>query len=134
MIEADLIPVVPCRGSVGASGDLAPLAHLTAAMIGVGDILVDDRLMPADEALASVGLQPIELGPKEGLAFLNGTQFSTAWALAGLFEAHRAFDTALIAGALSTEAAKGSDTRSMHASMKSVAIEVRSKSPRHCVR
>lgn len=110
MIEADLIPHVPCQGSVGASGDLAPLAHLTAAMLGVGEIFREGRAMPADAALAQLGLKPIVLGPKEGLAFLNGTQFSTAWALAGLFEAQRLFDTALIAGALSTEAAKGSDT------------------------
>ena len=110
MIEADLLPIVPCQGSVGASGDLAPLAHLTAAMLGEGETLVDGRAVPARAALANAGLQPIELGPKEGLAFLNGTQFSTAWALAGLFEAHRLFETALISGALSTEAAKGSDT------------------------
>jgi histidine ammonia-lyase len=110
LINADCIPVIPCQGSVGASGDLAPLAHLTATMMGVGEIAVDGRVMPALEALTSVGLKPIELGPKEGLAFLNGTQFSTAWALAGLFETHRLFKTALIAGALSTEAAKGSDT------------------------
>lgn len=110
MLEADLVPVVPCQGSVGASGDLAPLAHLTATMLGVGEILVEGRATPADAALANAGLRPIELGPKEGLAFLNGTQFSTAWAIAGLFEAHRLFETALISGALSTEAAKGSDT------------------------
>jgi histidine ammonia-lyase len=110
MIERNLTPVVPCQGSVGASGDLAPLAHLTAAMLGVGDMLYDDRLMPAAEALKAVGLAPIALGPKEGLAFLNGTQFSTAFALAGLFAIHRVFETALISGALATEAAKGSDT------------------------
>jgi len=110
LINADLLPVIPCQGSVGASGDLAPLAHLTAAMMGIGQFMVAGRIVPAMEALSSAGLQPIELGPKEGLAFLNGTQFSTAWALAGLFEAHRVFNTALISGALSTEAAKGSDT------------------------
>jgi histidine ammonia-lyase len=110
LINRNCIPVVPCQGSVGASGDLAPLAHLTAAMMGVGEILVEGQTLPAANALSSVGLTPLELGPKEGLAFLNGTQFSTAWALAGLFEAHRLFNTALVAGALSTEAAKGSDT------------------------
>ena len=110
LIHRDLIPVVPCQGSVGASGDLAPLAHLTAAMLGVGKMFVEGREMAAADALASAGLQPIELGPKEGLAFLNGTQFSTAWALAGLFDTHRVFDSALVTGALSTEAAKGSDT------------------------
>ena len=110
LINADLMPVIPCQGSVGASGDLAPLAHLTAAMMGVGQFTVRSKVMPAADALFTAGLKPIELGPKEGLAFLNGTQFSTAWALAALFEAHRVFNTALISGALSTEAAKGSDT------------------------
>lgn len=110
LVNANCIPIVPCQGSVGASGDLAPLAHLTAAMMGVGEMAVEGRVMPALAALASLGLRPLELGPKEGLAFLNGTQFSTAYALAGLFEVHRLFNTALIAGALSTEAAKGSDT------------------------
>lgn len=110
MIARDLIPVVPGQGSVGASGDLAPLAHMAAAMIGVGEIEVDGGRRPASEALASAGLAPLELGPKEGLALLNGTQFSTANALAGLFEAERLFRSALVTGALSTEAAKGSDT------------------------
>jgi histidine ammonia-lyase len=110
LIVADLLPVIPCQGSVGASGDLAPLAHLAAAMMGVGHFTVHGEVVPAEAALSQAGLRPIELGPKEGLAFLNGTQFSTAWALTGLFEAHRVFSTALIAGALSTEAAKGSDT------------------------
>ena len=103
-------PVVPCQGSVGASGDLAPLAHMTATMIGVGEIFVDGAALPAAEALAKLGLAPIVLGPKEGLALLNGTQFSNANALAGLFEAERLFQSALVTGALSTEAAKGSDT------------------------
>ena len=110
LINADLTPVIPSQGSVGASGDLAPLAHLTAAMMGVGEFIVEGRRVSASAALATAGLRPIELAPKEGLAFLNGTQFSSAWALTGLFDAHRTFDTALIAGALSTEAAKGSDT------------------------
>lgn len=110
LIDANVTPVIPCQGSVGASGDLAPLAHLTAAMIGVGSCEVEGRIVPAAAALAHAGLQPLVLGPKEGLAFLNGTQFSTAWALAALFETHRLFDTALISGALATEAAKGSDT------------------------
>jgi histidine ammonia-lyase len=110
MIVLDLIPVTPSQGSVGASGDLAPLAHMAAAMIGVGEIETDLRRKPADAALAEAGLKPLELGPKEGLALLNGTQFSTANALAGLFEAERLFRSALVTGALSTEAAKGSDT------------------------
>jgi histidine ammonia-lyase len=110
MLERGLTPVVPCQGSVGASGDLAPLAHMTAAMIGVGEIERDGHRLPAAQALADAGLAPLELGPKEGLALLNGTQFSTANALAGLFGAERQFAAALITGALSTEAAKGSDT------------------------
>ncbi|MCR5873392.1 histidine ammonia-lyase [Phenylobacterium sp. J426] len=110
MIQLDLIPVVPGQGSVGASGDLAPLAHMAAAMIGVGEIEAGGRRAEAGQALAAAGLAPLELGPKEGLALLNGTQFSTANALAGLFEAERLFRSALVTGALSTEAAKGSDT------------------------
>jgi histidine ammonia-lyase len=110
MLRQGLTPVVPSQGSVGASGDLAPLAHMAATMIGVGEIEVDGRRLPADEALKAAGLEPLTLGPKEGLALLNGTQFSTANALAGLFEAERLFQSALVTGALSTEAAKGSDT------------------------
>ncbi len=110
MLAQDLTPVVPAQGSVGASGDLAPLAHIAATMIGVGEIFVDGERKPAAEALKKAGLQPLTLGPKEGLALLNGTQFSTANALAGLFEAERLFQSALVTGALSTEAAKGSDT------------------------
>jgi histidine ammonia-lyase len=110
MLLGDLVPVVPCQGSVGASGDLAPLAHMTATMLGVGEIQFEGAVLPAAEALAKAGLAPVELGPKEGLALLNGTQFSTANALAGLFMAERLYRTALVTGALSTEAAKGSDT------------------------
>ena len=110
MLLRDLVPVVPCQGSVGASGDLAPLAHMTATMLGVGEIQFAGAVLPAAEALAKAGLAPVELGPKEGLALLNGTQFSTANALAGLFMAERLYRTALVTGALSTEAAKGSDT------------------------
>lgn len=109
MLGQGLTPVVPSQGSVGASGDLAPLSHMAAAMIGVGDIEVGGETKPAAEALAQAGLAPLELGPKEGLALLNGTQFSTANALAGLFRAETTFRSALITGALSTEAAKGSD-------------------------
>ena len=110
MLDRGLTPVVPCQGSVGASGDLAPLAHMAAAMLGVGSILVDGRPLPAGEALGAAQLPPLNLGPKEGLALLNGTQFSTAYALAGLFEAETAFRSALVTGALSTDAARGSDT------------------------
>jgi histidine ammonia-lyase len=110
MLDRDLVPVVPGQGSVGASGDLAPLAHMTATMIGVGEIILGGERMPATAALARAGLAPLALGPKEGLALLNGTQFSTAFALAGLFEAERLLQTGLVTGALSTDAAKGSDT------------------------
>lgn len=109
MLAKGLTPVVPSQGSVGASGDLAPLSHMAAAMIGVGAIEVGGQTLPAAEALALAGLAPVELGPKEGLALLNGTQFSAANALAGLFRAETVFQSALITGALSTEAAKGSD-------------------------
>ncbi len=109
MLERGIIPVVPAQGSVGASGDLAPLAHMTAAMLGVGEVFVDGARRPADAALKSVGLTPIALGPKEGLALLNGTQFSTAFALAALFEVELAFRTALVTGALATDGARGSD-------------------------
>ncbi|MGI3901880.1 MAG: histidine ammonia-lyase [Janthinobacterium lividum] len=108
-LRRGLVPVIPAKGSVGASGDLAPLAHLTAALMGVGAFLVDGRTVEATAALAEAGLPPLVLGPKEGLAMLNGTQVSTALALAGLFEAERVFQAALVTGALSTDAAKGSD-------------------------
>jgi histidine ammonia-lyase len=106
---AGLVPVIPAQGSVGASGDLAPLAHLTAALMGVGEVFVRDARVPADAALSRAGLRPLALGPKEGLALLNGTQISTALALAGLFEAERLLQTALVTGALATDAARGSD-------------------------
>ena len=109
MLEKGITPVVPSQGSVGASGDLAPLSHMAAAMIGVGAIEIGGQILPAAEALAQAGLVPLELGPKEGLALLNGTQFSAANALAGLFRAETVFQSGLITGALSTEAAKGSD-------------------------
>ena len=110
MLRHNLIPVVPAQGSVGASGDLAPLAHMTAVMMGVGDIITPSGIMPAATALAQAGLSPLILGAKEGLALLNGTQFSCAYALAGLFEAENLYRSALVTGALSTDAARGSDT------------------------
>jgi histidine ammonia-lyase len=109
MLAQGLTPVVPCQGSVGASGDLAPLAHMAAAMIGVGEVDTPHGRKPAADALAAAGLAPLTLGAKEGLALLNGTQFSTAYALAGLFAAATLLRTALVTGVLSTEAAKGSD-------------------------
>jgi histidine ammonia-lyase len=109
LLRKGLTPVVPCQGSVGASGDLAPLAHMTAAMIGVGEAFVGDRRMSAAAALAQAGLAPLTLAAKEGLALLNGTQFSTAYVLAALFEAETLFHAALVTGALATDAARGSD-------------------------
>ncbi|ESQ75128.1 histidine ammonia-lyase [Asticcacaulis sp. AC402] len=109
LLERDLMPVIPCQGSVGASGDLAPLAHMAAAMMGIGEIDAGGTVMLAMAALTAAGLTPLVPGPKEGLALLNGTQFSTANALAGLFEAELLLQTALVTGALATEAAKGSD-------------------------
>ena len=110
LLARGVTPVIPAQGSVGASGDLAPLAHLAAAMIGAGEAEFQGVRLPAAEALTRAGLEPLELGPKEGLALLNGTQFSTAYALAGIFEAERIFRSALVTGALATEAAKGADT------------------------
>ncbi len=110
MLEKGLTPVIPAQGSVGASGDLAPLAHMAAAMIGVGEVHNGGKPVAAATALKHAGLKPIVLGPKEGLALLNGTQFSTAYALAALFETERLAQAALVTGALSTEAARGSDT------------------------
>jgi histidine ammonia-lyase len=109
MVARDVIPVIPAQGSVGASGDLAPLAHMAAAMIGTGEVFCAGEPMPAAAGLEKAGLAPLVLGAKEGLALLNGTQFSTAYALAGLFEAELLFGQALVTGALSTDAARGSD-------------------------
>jgi histidine ammonia-lyase len=110
VLQRDVLPLVPCQGSVGASGDLAPLSHMAAVMIGTGEAFFEGQRLPASEALARAGLAPCVLGAKEGLALLNGTQYSTAYALAGLFEIQDVFQAALVTGALSTEAAKGSDT------------------------
>jgi len=107
-VAADALPVIPGQGSVGASGDLAPLAHMSAALLGEGEIMLGGEILPAGEALARLGLAPLALGPKEGLALINGTQISTAIALDVLFTAERVFATALLAGALSTDALKGS--------------------------
>ncbi|MEO0389005.1 MAG: aromatic amino acid lyase, partial [Pseudomonadota bacterium] len=89
MLAAGIVPEIPQQGSVGASGDLAPLAHLAAVMIGEGWVLSAGRRSAGRDALREAGLQPVVLGPKEGLALLNGTQFSTAAALSGLFAAFR---------------------------------------------
>ncbi|UCE30065.1 MAG: histidine ammonia-lyase, partial [Burkholderiales bacterium] len=109
LLAADALPVVPSQGSVGASGDLAPLAHLTATLTGDGEILLGGEPMPAATALQRIGLSPIALAAKEGLALINGTQVSTALALAGLFESEAVFSAELVAGAMSVDAAAGSD-------------------------
>jgi histidine ammonia-lyase len=108
LLDHDAMPLIPAQGSVGASGDLAPLAHLIAAMMGEGRIDLKGEILPAGEALDRLGIEPIELGPKEGLALINGTQVSTAIALDALFTAERVFGAALAAGALSVDALKGS--------------------------
>ncbi len=110
LANAGVVPCIPSQGSVGASGDLAPLAHLSAVLIGEGQAKIAGRPLPAREALAQAGLRPVVLGPKEGLALLNGTQASTALALAGLFAAERAMAGAFVAGALTVDACLGSDT------------------------
>jgi histidine ammonia-lyase len=108
MLENGVTPVIPAQGSVGASGDLAPLAHMAAVMIGAGEAEFGGKILPADDALAKAGLTPVVLGAKEGLALINGTQFSTAYALAGLFDIWRAAQTALATSCLSTDAIMGS--------------------------
>ena len=108
MLARGVVPLIPEKGSVGASGDLAPLAHMAAAMMGEGEAFYAGERLPAGEALAKAGLEPVVFQAKEGIALINGTQVSTALALAGLFRAHRAARSALITGALSTDAAMGS--------------------------
>ncbi|HEV2568191.1 histidine ammonia-lyase [Sphingomonas sp.] len=108
LIETEVYPLIPGQGSVGASGDLAPLAHMSAALLGVGEMRHRGRVMPAAEGLALAGLKPLVLEAKEGLALLNGTQVSTALALAGLFAVEDVFAAGVVAGALSTDALKGS--------------------------
>jgi histidine ammonia-lyase len=113
MLNRGVLPVIPAQGSVGASGDLAPLAHLAAVLIGEGEATHHEAagtVLDGREALALAGLEPVTLGPKEGLALLNGTQVSTALALDGLFALERCFAAAMVTGALSTDAIMGSDT------------------------
>ncbi|WP_420406349.1 histidine ammonia-lyase [Nisaea sp.] len=108
MLRERVTPVVPSQGSVGASGDLAPLAHMTAVMIGEGKAEYRGRILPGRDALDAAGLKPIELGPKEGLALINGTQFSTAYALLALSQSWRNVESGIVAAALSTDAIMGS--------------------------
>ncbi|MCY3670798.1 MAG: aromatic amino acid lyase, partial [Alphaproteobacteria bacterium] len=110
MLAAGVTPSVPAQGSVGASGDLAPLAHLAAVMIGEGRAVYRGEGLPGGAAMRAAGIAPVALRAKEGLALINGTQCSTALALAGLFEAGRLLRAALVTGALSVDAALGSDT------------------------
>jgi histidine ammonia-lyase len=109
LLNANVLPEIPGQGSVGASGDLAPLAHMSAVLIGEGFAHVNGERMAAREALAKANIAPLELEAKEGLALLNGTQVSTALALVNLFAAEANLESAFIAGALSTDAVKGSD-------------------------
>jgi len=108
LLDKDAMPVIPSQGSVGASGDLAPLAHLISALMGYGRIDVAGDILPASAALQRLGMASLQLGPKEGLALINGTQASTAIALDALFSGERVFAAALAAGAMSVDALKGS--------------------------
>jgi len=111
LLRNDVLPAIPAKGSVGASGDLAPLAHLALVLIGEGEAFAPEGgVLNGADAMARAGLEPVTLGPKEGLALLNGTQVSTALALTGLFAASDLLRSAIVAGALSVEGAKGSDT------------------------
>lgn len=107
-IENDLLPVVPEQGSVGASGDLAPLSHLFLPLIGEGEFLADDAIVPAKEVLYKHGLKPIKLKAKEGLSLINGTQFILAHAIIGLKKMEYLLDLADVAGAMSIEGYQGS--------------------------
>ncbi len=107
--NAGLVPYVPSQGSVGASGDLAPLAHMTLALLGEGEMLVDGKRLPAAPLLQAAGIAPLKLGAKEGLALINGTQTSTALALHALLAFEPVLEAALVVGALTVDAARGSD-------------------------
>jgi histidine ammonia-lyase len=109
LLNHDLLPVIPAKGSVGASGDLAPLAHLTLALLGKGQVDYRGQTLPAAQALSREGLQPLPLEAKEGLALINGTQVSNALAVHGLLMAQRLLEASAVIGALSVDAAKGSD-------------------------
>ncbi|MDY0961565.1 histidine ammonia-lyase [Massilia sp. CFBP9026] len=109
LYNANIMPAIPCQGSVGASGDLAPLAHMTLAMLGVGPVRHNGVLVEAGDALLAAGIEPVTLAAKEGLALINGTQVSTALALHGLFMAERLLEAAMVTGSLSVDAARGSD-------------------------
>lgn len=109
LINNEIYPRIPSRGSVGASGDLAPLAHMAGALLGIGEVRVNGDVMAASDALRNAGIEPVILAPKEGLALLNGTQVSTALALAAVFRCENLLAAALVAGAMSSDAIMGSD-------------------------
>ena len=109
LLEHGVYPCIPSKGSVGASGDLAPLAHMSAVLLGIGHVRIKGRILPAARGLRLAGLRTLALGPKEGLALLNGTQVSTALALSGLMQIESVFSAALVTGELSIDALKGSD-------------------------
>lgn len=108
LINAEVYPHIPLKGSVGASGDLAPLAHMSLVLLGEGKARYRGEWLAAKEALAQAGLEPMQLAAKEGLALLNGTQVSTAFALRGLFGAEEVFAAASVCGSLTVEAVLGS--------------------------
>lgn len=110
LLNNEIYPCIPSRGSVGASGDLAPLAHMAGVLLGIGEVRVNGVRQTAAEALQNSGMEPLKLAPKEGLALLNGTQVSTALALAAVFRTENLMAAALVAGAMSSDAIKGSDT------------------------
>ena len=114
LLNQDVLPVVPSQGSVGASGDLAPLAHIGLALIGEGEAQRDDEMLREAAVMRAVGHEPIVLQAKEGLALLNGTQLSLALALEGLFQAERLLDASIVAGALTVEGLAKARPRSAH--------------------
>jgi histidine ammonia-lyase len=110
LYNAGIMPAIPVKGSVGASGDLAPLSHMTLALLGVGEVRMNGEMMQAADALKAAGIAPVVLAAKEGLALINGTQVSAALALHGLFMAERLLEAGMVTGSLSMDAAKGSDS------------------------
>lgn len=134
LLRHDALPVVPGQGSVGASGDLAPLSHLAAALLGHGEIDLAGERLPAAEALARIGARPLVLAAKEGVALINGTQISTALALGALFEAERVFAAALVAGALSVDAAAGSDAPFRRPRSCAAPVRIPAAGRRHALR
>jgi histidine ammonia-lyase len=110
LVNAGVYPCIPAKGSVGASGDLAPLSHMAAVLLGLGEVRTGGKIVPATEGLARCGLEPMAFGPKEGVALINGTQVSTALALFGLFQAEDILRAGIVTGALAVEAARGNDS------------------------